>query len=174
MMTEKTLSLLNQMVADGVIQRYAIGGAVAAAFYVEPTQTFDLDVFLVFPATPTGLISISPIYGYLMQRGYQPEGESIQIEGWPVQFLPVFNPLTEEALANAVAVTFGGTDTHVFSAEYLAAIMLFTGRPKDHIRLVQFFERGVIDQPKLMEIIARHDLTSKWQAFQRRFLSEGE
>jgi hypothetical protein len=174
MITEKTLSVLNQMVAASVIDRYAIGGAVAAAFYVEPTQTYDLDVFLVFPETSKGLISVSPVYSYLMQRGYQPEGESIMIEGWPVQFLPVFNPLTAEALANAVEVTFGATKTHVFGAEYLAAIMLVTGRPKDHIRLVQFIESGVVEQLKFMDIMARHDLTTKWQAFQRRFLNEGE
>ncbi len=169
-MTEKTLAVLNQMVADGLVEHYAISGAVAAAFYIEPTQTYDLNVFLVFPATKSGLVSISPIYSYLMQAGYQPEGESIKIEGWPVQFLPVFNPLTEEAVANAVEVTLGATRTFVFSAEYLAAIMLFTGRPKDHIRLVQFFESGVLERSKLVAIIARHNLTSKWQSFQRRFL----
>ncbi|MFN8488787.1 MAG: hypothetical protein U0350_14390 [Caldilineaceae bacterium] len=174
LITEKTLILLNQMVTDKVIERYAIGGAIAAAFYIEPTQTYDLDVFLVFPMPKSGLISISPIYSYLMQRGYQPEGESIKIEGWPVQFLPVFNPLTEEALANAVEVTLGVTKTYVFSAEYLAAIMLFTGRPKDHIRLIQFFETEVLEQAKLMDIIARHSLTAKWHTFQRRFLNKSE
>jgi hypothetical protein len=101
------------MVQDGIISRYAIGGAVGAAFYVEPTQTYDLDIFLVFPASQSGLISISPIDSYLMQRGYQAEGDSIQVEGWPVRFLPVFNPLTEEVLANAVEITFGATTTYV-------------------------------------------------------------
>jgi hypothetical protein len=34
---EKTLRVLNRMVKDGVIEQYAIGGAVAAIFYVEPS-----------------------------------------------------------------------------------------------------------------------------------------
>jgi len=35
---EKVFRLLNQMVRDGEIQNYAIGGAIAAVFYVEPRQ----------------------------------------------------------------------------------------------------------------------------------------
>jgi hypothetical protein len=94
------------------------------------------------------------------------------IEGWPVQFLPVYNPLTEEALAQALEVEFGSTPTRVFSAEHLAAIMLETGRPKDHARLIQFFESNALDCVVLESIVARHDLTSKWENFRRRFLSE--
>jgi hypothetical protein len=66
---EKTIAVLNHMEADGVIQRYAIGGAVAATFYMEPAQTYDLDVFLIFPVSSVGLISISPIYTYLIEKG---------------------------------------------------------------------------------------------------------
>ena len=36
--------VLNQMRADGVIERYAIGGAVGATFYLEPVATLDVDV----------------------------------------------------------------------------------------------------------------------------------
>jgi hypothetical protein len=38
---EKTLKVINRMEADGVIRQYAIGGAVAAIFYVEPFATYD-------------------------------------------------------------------------------------------------------------------------------------
>ena len=38
---EKTLAIINQMERDGVIDRYAIGGAIAATLYVEPIQTYD-------------------------------------------------------------------------------------------------------------------------------------
>jgi hypothetical protein len=94
------------------------------------------------------------------------------IEEWPVQFLPAYDQLTDEALAQAVEVKFGSTPTRVLSAEYLAAIMLQTGRPKDHARLIQFLEFKVVDQVKLDDIIARHDLAAKWQSFQRRFLND--
>jgi len=86
-----------------------------------------------------------PFYSYLTQRGYKPQGEAIIIGDWPVQFLPVFNELIEEALVNAVDAEFGYTATHVLRAEYLAAIMLQTDRPKDFARLLQFIEFGVLN-----------------------------
>lgn len=167
---EKTLAVLNQMEADGVIQRYAIGGAIAAAFYIEPAQTYDLNVFLIFPVSPLGLISISPIYSYLTERGYQPEGEAINIEGWPVQFLPAFNLLIEEALENAVEVFYGETPTRVFTEAYLAAIMLYTGRAKDHARLIQLLTEDKVNRTALADLIARHGLEAKWENFKQRFL----
>jgi hypothetical protein len=39
-----TLAVINQMQAVGVIGRYAIGGAVGATFYLEPSATLDIDV----------------------------------------------------------------------------------------------------------------------------------
>jgi hypothetical protein len=33
------------MQSDGVIERYAIGGAVGATFYLEPIATLDVDIF---------------------------------------------------------------------------------------------------------------------------------
>ncbi|HYC88298.1 MAG TPA: hypothetical protein VEO54_03735 [Thermoanaerobaculia bacterium] len=40
------LIAINQMEADRVIDRYAIGEAVAATFYLEPVATLDVDVFV--------------------------------------------------------------------------------------------------------------------------------
>jgi hypothetical protein len=34
---EATLRVLNELEAEGVISRYAIGGAVGAIFYMEPS-----------------------------------------------------------------------------------------------------------------------------------------
>ncbi|MGB3940829.1 MAG: hypothetical protein WBK96_04960 [Candidatus Manganitrophaceae bacterium] len=38
----------------------------------------------------------------MQDPGQNPEGEYRVIEGWPVQFLPLGDALTEEALAQAV------------------------------------------------------------------------
>jgi hypothetical protein len=51
------------MQADGVIGHYAIGGAVGATFYLEPTATYDIDIFISVP------VSLSPIYQYLIEHG---------------------------------------------------------------------------------------------------------
>lgn len=40
----RTLQILNDLEHDGVLGRYAIGGAMGATFYVEPLLTFDLDM----------------------------------------------------------------------------------------------------------------------------------
>lgn len=171
---EKTLAVLNQLERAGIITRYAIGGAVAATRYIEPIQTYDLDVFVILPLAPSGLVSLEPIYAALTQRGYTPQGECIVVEGWPVQFLPAYNELIEEALARAIEVEFGATPTRVVSAEHLAAIMLQTGRPKDHARLVQFLESGVLERAVFEDIVARHGLVSKWETFLGRFFGEAE
>ena len=42
---KETIATINQMQADGVIERYAIGGAVGATFYLEPSATLDVDIF---------------------------------------------------------------------------------------------------------------------------------
>lgn len=44
----EVIATVNQMEADGAIDRYAIGGAVGATFYLEPVATLDVDVFVAF------------------------------------------------------------------------------------------------------------------------------
>jgi len=41
----ETLEVINRMQSDGVIFKYAIGGAVGATLYLEPSATLDIDVF---------------------------------------------------------------------------------------------------------------------------------
>jgi len=113
---------------DGVIEQYAIGGAVAAIFYIEPINTNDLDVFFHVKDSRAGLDILAPLYEYLSGLGYIGQGEAVDIEGWPVQFLPIFNPLLEEAVEKANEVRFQRTKTRVMQAEHLVAIMLQTGR----------------------------------------------
>jgi hypothetical protein len=105
------------MVKDGVIEQYAIGGAVAAIFYIEPINTNDLDVFFHVKDESAGLDLLAPLYEYLSDLGYRGKGEAIDIEGWPVQFLPVFNPLLEEAVEQAKEVRFQRTTTRVMQSD---------------------------------------------------------
>ena len=41
----EAIATINQMQADGVVERYAIGGAVGATFFLEPIATLDVDIF---------------------------------------------------------------------------------------------------------------------------------
>lgn len=158
------------MVKDGVIEQYAIGGAVAAIFYIEPINTNDLDVFFHVKQTSNQFEILTPLYRYLIRLGYKPKGETVEIEDWPVQFLPVFNPLVEEAVAQAKEVTFRRTKTRVMTAEHLVGIMLKTGRLKDHARIQQFFQHRAVDRRKLASILDRHNLAKQWNAFERKYL----
>jgi len=64
-----TLEAINQMQADGVIGKYAIGGAVGATLYLEPTATLDEHIFVTLPSAPgSSLLSLVPLYGYLKAR----------------------------------------------------------------------------------------------------------
>jgi hypothetical protein len=165
---EKTLKVINRMEADGVIQRYAIGGAVAAIFYIEPFATYDIDIFFAADVSG-GLITLTPIYEYLASNGYEAEGEAVNVEGWPVQFLPTYNPLVAEAVEQAVETKFKRTRTRVMSAEHLVAIMLQTSRTKDYGRAAEFLEAGAVDAARLTDILSRHGLTDKWQEFKDKF-----
>lgn len=164
-----TLEVINQMQADGVIGEYAIGGAVGATFYLEPAATLDVDIFVVLPQAGS-LVSLSPIYDYLMERGGTIRAEHIVIGKWPVQFLPPANELEREAVTNALPTVIEDVPTRVMSPEHLVAIALQTGRSKDHIRILQFVEHDAVDQIKLRQILERHQLTGKWQTFKRRYL----
>jgi hypothetical protein len=169
----QVIALVNQMEADGVIERYAVGGAVGATFYLEPVATLDVDIFVAFRQEPGQLlISPQPILDYLAARGGVLEREYIVVAGWPVQFLPPTSPLVEEALAQAVTVDVDGTPARVFTAEHLAAIALQTGRAKDKARLLQFIEAGAIRAEVFQTILAHHGLVDRWQEFERTFLKE--
>lgn len=169
----EVIRTINQMPADGIIETYAIGGAVGATFHLEPVSTLDVDIFVSFRTEPGSLlISPRPIYDYLTARGYAVEGEYILIAGWPVQFLPPTGPLAEEALAKAAVHDVAGVPARVFTAEHLAAIALQTGRAKDKARLLQFIESGTLDAATFQDILTRHSLTERWAQFQRQFLSD--
>jgi hypothetical protein len=177
------------MQADGVIGKYAIGGAVGATFYLEPSATLDIDVFVSLPKlSGSSLLTLSPMYEWLAARGHKAEKEYVVIEGWPVQFLPASDALDEEALARAVETEVEGIRTWVMTAEHLVAIALRTGRAKDcavgkhSARLadsasqciLEFVERGVIQSDKLDKILKRHGLLAKWGKFGDRFLEGSE
>ena len=167
---EKVLQVLNRMQADGVIEKFAIGGGIAAIRYLQAYQTDDIDVF-ISPVVvgPNGLVSFGRIYSYLEELGYNVDREYVRIEGWLVQFLPASESVQEEAVAQAERVMFEGTQTLIFSVEHLAAELLRSGRLKDHVRVVALLESEQMDMNIFREIIGRHSLGQKWEAFSKRF-----
>jgi hypothetical protein len=154
----------------------AIAGAVTAYNYIEPTLTEDLDLLISFDQegqrSGSGLVTLSPIYSYLKERGYERHlREGLTIEDWLVQFLPVTDDLDAESLAEANEIEIaipnahGTVRTRVLRPEHLVAIALRTGRPKDRIRISQFIEASAIDLMRLSDLLERHRLMEAWRLF---------
>lgn len=167
---EVVLRALEQMVTEGVLESYAIGGAVAATYFLEPVSTQDVDVFVRLPEEPgKSVLDPTPIFAFLSKQGHGMEGEYAMIEGWPVQFLAPPGPLGEEAVSVAVTVDGGGFPVRIVSAEHLAAIALATGRAKDKARVLMFLESAAFDRLRFEEIVRRHGLGDAWARFMQEF-----
>ena len=170
---EIVLRTLDDLVAEGVLESYAVGGAIAATYFLEPISTQDVDVFVRLPLDPgQTVLDPTPIFGFLSKRGYEMEGEYAVIEGWPVQFLAPPGDLGEEAVEQAVTVDAGGFPVRIVGAEHLAAIALATGRAKDKARLLMFLEHPGFDRVGFEAIVQRHELGSAWKRFVLEFQME--
>jgi hypothetical protein len=172
-MLKEALEVINEMQRDGVINKYAIGGAIGALFYIEPSLTKDIDIFVTLPTLPGGQVqSLSRIYEYLLGRGFTAKAEYIIVGTWPVQFLPATTALELEALNEAVQAEYEGVTSWVMTAEHLVAICLQTGRLKDYARIGQFIEHQAVDMQKLERVIGRNGLADKWKLFNERYPHE--
>ena len=158
---QAALRALNQLVTDHVIDRYAIGGAIGASFYMEATQTEDIDAFVFLAPSTSGLLSLTPIYDALVALGGIVEHEYVRFDEWPVQILPDINDLAREAIQSAVETEYDGIPTRVFTAEHLCAVALKTGRTKDYLRVAMFMEQNAVDLDLLGGILERHKLTAR-------------
>jgi hypothetical protein len=110
---------------------------------------------------------LTALYQYLKKLGYQPKQEQIVIEGIPVQFLPAFNGLLNEAVREARRINYQGTEARVMTVEHLLAIMLQTGRTKDRERFLKVLDEAEIDRPKLSRILKRFELLEKYRKWKR-------
>jgi hypothetical protein len=160
--------LLNEMCASGVIQNYALFGAAAQMRYTEPVATLDADVLVAVPQ-PGRLDVLADIYAFCAARGYLPEGEAIRVGAWPTQFVPVFTPLTREALDQAETADFDGVPLRVVQAVHLAVIALSVGRAKDLTRILSLLESGSVTREEIGRLAAQHGLFAAWRQFEVRF-----
>jgi predicted nucleotidyltransferase len=159
---DKAIRLLNELKNKDLIVDYAIGGGIAAIFYVEPFLTYDLDVFII-PTVEAGkkkLISLTPIYDYLKKKGCVWKGEHIIIGEVPVQFIPV-DELEEEAVKNAKTINYKGVKTKVLTPEYLIAVLVRAGRKKDIAKVEKLMMQTKLNQPKVQDILQRYGLKEK-------------
>lgn len=157
--------VLELLLEEGSLKRYAIGGATAAGFHGEPLATRDVDVF-VFIDPPPGalLVTLDPLLSRLAQLGFTEfEEEGILIHDLPVQFLSASPGLETEAIEQAIVAEWEHHRIRVIRPEHLAAIALTVGRPKDRARLVYLVELPDFDRARFTEILRHHGLYDQWQ-----------
>lgn len=160
---EATLRILNDLEAAGLIERYAIGGAMAAFFYSEAVLTEDLDAFVVLSQPAGSLVTLTPIYDFLKQRGASEEREHLWLAGTLLQIIPAYDHLSDEAVREAVEKQIGQTTTRVMRVEHLLALALKTGRKKDHARIALLLKEAAVDSDRLADILQRHGLSDQWK-----------
>lgn len=163
----QTLAVLNDLERKGFILRYAIAGAVAAVAYIEAFETEDLDVFVMVKASKHALLPFDELYQELRRRGYSKDGIYDIIEGIPVQFLPAIPQLVAEAVNEARVIDYEGVPARVPSPEHLVAIMVYTGRAKDRLRMQQMREQADLDLNRLDKILEQYGLQEKYSQWTR-------
>jgi hypothetical protein len=170
-----TIRVINEMLASGIISRYAVGGAVGATFYLEPVRTVDVDIFVpIHPQAGRLIVTLDPIADHLRSRGYSMQDEYWAIEGSLVSFLTVEgDDLLLDAISDPRRFEVEGVPVFVFAPEYLAAIALKVARPeKDMPRLQQFIRERKVDEVRFLEILKRHNLLESWSRFKAKYAPE--
>lgn len=162
---KKTIRILNGLIKKGIVEKYAIGGAVAVIFYTETINTKDVDVFVTTHVTRsnTGIIHIGSIYEHLKKAGYGMEGQYFIIEGIPVDFIAAYDDLTMEAVDNAADRLYDKVKVKVFKPEYLIAIALQTGRPQDLRKIDLLKTQAKLNKELLKDVLKRYGLIEKWK-----------
>ena len=154
------LRVLNDMEGSGVVEEYAVAGAMAMVFWAEPIPTYDLGVLVFLPGDESTIVNLAPLYDWAAERGCPAQAEHVMIAGVPVQFLPAHNSLAEEAVDRAVTLEYEGVPVRVVRPEYLAALYLEPGARtlKRRERAAALMESGAFDRAALDELLARFGL----------------
>lgn len=160
--------LLEALRAAGLVRRWALFGAVAQMRYTEAVVTVDADVLIDVPDGER-LDLLGPVYAFCAARGYVAEGGALRVGVWPVQLIPTYSALSEEALANAEEAELDGVRVFVVGADYLAALALGVGRAKDLARILALLESGSVTLERIGTLVARHGLAPTWERFRSRF-----
>ncbi len=148
------LAVLARMKAEGVVDEYAVGGAMAVSFWTEPIATQDLDVVVTVAGHTHSLDPLRGVFDWLKVQGFRLDGEHVIIAGVPVQFLVAWNSLVTEAVAQARSVPYDpqNPDTpllRLIAPTYLVAMWQLdksadTARRRERAAMLR--EAGLVDE----------------------------
>ena len=149
-MEEKVIKRLNRLKETGVIKDYAIGGAHAVAYYLEPVKTLDFDIFIFAESDQ----DFSIFRTYIKKAGFRVRGTHVIIDDTPIHFLPgSLHPFINEAVRRAKRIRVRSIPTKVLTAEYLIVSLLMAFRLKDKMVIPDLLE--LADMERLRTIIER-------------------
>jgi hypothetical protein len=160
----RIFSTINDLLAQGIIQNYALGGSVGFMLWTQPFLTNDTD-FFVQMAGEGLLVSLAPIYDYAEQHQFPLDHEHIVIDGEPVQIVPSPSPLYDEAIETAVSISVEGQSVKVMLPEYLVCTALAAGRMKDFAKIEKMLDEAEVDLEVLKDLIARFTLKAVWKRY---------
>ena len=158
----QVFATLNRMREEHLVAEYAIGGATAVLFYAEPTRTYDVDVFVrPFSGAGQPLAPLAAIYDWARAQGYTVDAEHLLIEGVPVQVLPAFAPLVEDAIESARTHDYEGVPVRVVDPEHLVALALLAGGARRRERAWHVLESAAVDRDRLRALLLRHGIEAE-------------
>jgi hypothetical protein len=159
--------VLEKLASEGTLMGYALGGATAAGFHGEPLATRDIDVFVFLESSGhAGPVNLQPLFSRLACLGFDTfEEEALLIHGFPVQFLAASPGLESEAVEQALVADWDNHRLRVMQPEYLAAIALTVGRPKDRARVVYLASLPQFRRDVFQDILRRYQLLETWRSW---------
>jgi hypothetical protein len=158
------LTVLARMRAEGIVEDYAIGGAMAVSFWTEPVATQDLDVIVTLSVESHPLDPLRNVLDWLKVNRFPLEHEHVLIAGVPVQFLVAWTPLVTEAVKTAQTVPYdpadpGGPELRLIAPTYLVAMWQLdksadTARRRERAAMLR--EAGLVDEDLLAALRSTH------------------
>ena len=162
------ISRLNQLKVRKVIRDYVVIGAVAAAAYVEPVFTEDIDVVVLTDTDD----EFWDAYRRVGEAAEGLDGMHHILGGRPVQMFPsTIKPIYQDTLAKARGTRIGNVRVKVASPEHLVALGLEAFRYKDKLRIAELLESPTIDREAIWKLIEEFD--DKEETLAERFRSFG-
>ena len=144
------LKVFNRLKEKKVFEDYAVGGAIAVSYYVEPRATRDLDIFLL-----TDEEGYELTWKRLERLGYEHWEDSIIVEGVPVDIVSSNqHPFYEGAIRTSKKIRIGDTSIRIFTPEYLIATKLLVFRNKDKVDIYDLLKYEKIDVAELKDILS--------------------
>lgn len=134
--------VIHESLADAKVP-YALGGALALAYYADPRATIDIDVNVFVPAkrwreVVNALTGIGVSAKHLDPAALERDG---QCRLWwgdnAVDLFFAYDPIHEEMRRQSRRVPFGGATVSILSPEHLAVCKAMFDRRKDWIDIEQ-------------------------------------